>query len=257
MTEYERPKKFEIFEKYPVFWGILGVVVTSILFILFGDVAAVDRSAKLTREAEQVIFAIAQTVEAERDEIESRIATETSSDKSQPIEIEVTRIIQEEVRLEVTTIVEVPIEVTREIEVTKVIELPITLPTCADYGLEITSPNVGEIINGEVEVEGIFLQPLPSANNFIIMIVDIHGNRFWPKVRSSNRIESNNTWSWTGDLSPQPGVTNIAIALIGDSGRALVDYFLLAGKETKQFPAIETLTDDIEICDMVSIQGNE
>jgi hypothetical protein len=127
-------------------------------------------------------------------------------------------------------------------------------PGCSDYGIRLTSPsNDARVQAGVIEVRGSLAKD-PTTGSIVVIIRSPDGSLNWP---SSTPVQTDpilNVWKGKAALGGEaPQNYRIAVALVGKSGRALLEYYNKVGQETGQWPAIEVLPDDIEICDQVSV----
>lgn len=128
-------------------------------------------------------------------------------------------------------------------------------PTCSDYSVRITSPlNGASVQGGAVDVQGIYQGDL--SNDSIVIIVSLpDGTHNWPSLAPVQIDPILNRWKGVASLGGDPPQTyHISVALVGKSGRALLMYFAKVGRDTGQWPSIEVLTDDIQVCDYVLVQ---
>lgn len=152
-------------------------------------------------------------------------------------------------------VIEVTREVFQTIEVTRVVE---AAPEnhCDTYGFKIISPIQGQIMSGEILVEGTY-EVEPPKEEMLLYVVNRENNLFWPKSRDGFVIDPVNLrWKWRGDLGLSPGSEAfVGIAVIDLNGQTLTDYFEKAGQEFGGFPGIEKFTDDFHECYRVLIGG--
>lgn len=125
---------------------------------------------------------------------------------------------------------------------------------CSDYDIHITSPLTDtKVRQGVIDVIGTYRGD-PPAGGIVIIVRLPGGSQNWP---SSTPVQTDpilGVWKGSASLGGEPPQSyRIAVAFVGKSGRALVEYYNKIGRETGQWPAIEVLPDDIEICDEVSV----
>jgi hypothetical protein len=125
--------------------------------------------------------------------------------------------------------------------------------TCADYDIKITSPSSNTVFEEEVvEISGSYSVE-PPGEIVLFTIVPPGGHNYWPQ--DPVRVDVRNK-SWQGKLilvGEPPIELDAMVAIMGESGRALYDYYWKVGGETGEWPAIEKLTDDIVECDRISV----
>ena len=128
-------------------------------------------------------------------------------------------------------------------------------PTCSDYSIRITSPlNRASVQGGAVDVQGTYQGDL-SNNNIVIIVSLPDGTHNWPSLAPVQIDPILGRWkgvAYLGEDSPQ--TYRISVALVGRSGRALLMYFTKVGRDTGQWPSIEVLPDDIQVCDYVLVE---
>ncbi len=135
-------------------------------------------------------------------------------------------------------------------------EISTTTPapiTCADYDIKITSPPSNTVFEEEVvEISGSYSVE-PPGEIVLFTIVPPGGHNYWPQ--DPVRVDVRNK-SWRGKLwlvGEPPIALDAMVAIMGESGRTLYDYYWKVGEETGEWPAIEKLTDDIVECDRISV----
>lgn len=127
----------------------------------------------------------------------------------------------------------------------------------ADYGIKILSPKVEQEVSEEIVVSGTYIK-LPSNKNIKLFMKSPRSNEYWPVP--NNVVFDENRKSWQGKvyISGEPGLRRIIIvAIVGESGLALCEYFERVGFVTKKWPGITRLTPDIDECDSVTIIRQE
>jgi hypothetical protein len=124
-------------------------------------------------------------------------------------------------------------------------------PTCADYGIKITSPQSGAKAWGAFMVKGNYVND-PPVGGVLLLLKAPAGDYFPQKEVIIDYAQR----AWQGEISLGDGSGKdyvIIVSIMGNNGRALFDYFTKVGTETGRWPAIVKLTDDIVECDRVSI----
>ncbi len=128
-------------------------------------------------------------------------------------------------------------------------------PGCADYALQITSPLDGSTVRADViGVQGT-LKGAPPAGNIVIFVRSEDGTLNWPQFISIETDPILGVWKGSANvLAGNDSLTyRIAIAFVGQSGRALLETYRKMGRDCSCWPGIEFLPDDIQICAEVSI----
>jgi len=125
--------------------------------------------------------------------------------------------------------------------------------TCESYGIKITSPQRGAYLVGqEFDVYGSFILEPPKDSVWLIY-ASPDGRMYWPQFAvETDTIRK----TWKGKFiigGDQPVTAEIVAALIGKPAQVLFDYFKKAGSETWSYPPIEKLTDDVVVCDRVTV----
>ncbi len=147
-----------------------------------------------------------------------------------------------------------PQVVIEQIEVTRMIEVtPLPINLCKTYEVEIGSVTKDNSGNDVITVN--FSSAPPREQLQIFLKTDV-GNRYWPKRNQFFNEISPNQWVWIGDAGISAGAPVILVAILGESGQALVNHFHRIGDEHNIFPALEQLTDDIYFCDQETIIFN-
>jgi hypothetical protein len=128
-------------------------------------------------------------------------------------------------------------------------------PTCSDYSIHITSPlNGTHVQGGAVDVQGTYQGDL--SNDRIVIIVSLpDGTQNWLSLAPVQIDPILDRWKGIAYLGGDPPQTyHISVALVGKSGRALLMYFAKVGRDTGQWPSIEVLPEDIQVCDYVLVE---
>ncbi|MEJ5346710.1 MAG: hypothetical protein WHS83_17510 [Chloroflexus sp.] len=128
-------------------------------------------------------------------------------------------------------------------------------PGCANYALRITSPLDDSTIRGNaIEVRGT-LTDIPPAGSIVVLVRSQDGALNWPQFTPIGADPMLGVWKGSANIlaGKDPLKYRIAIAFVGKSGRALLALYQKMGQETGQWPGIEFLPDDIQICDEVTI----
>jgi hypothetical protein len=122
------------------------------------------------------------------------------------------------------------------------------------YGLKIFSPVNASDVKEYVGVFGTFKNRPPDKSVWIIERSLRSGvNSF---KRRPLFDETDKRWSAPQcRLGGKTGEKRVLfVAVVGDSGQALADYYFKVGNETGQWPGIETLPLDIVPCDSIQVR---
>ncbi|MBN1310288.1 MAG: hypothetical protein JXB30_02635 [Anaerolineae bacterium] len=126
--------------------------------------------------------------------------------------------------------------------------------TCADYGIKITSHTNGAAVGGTFQISGTYENEPPGDYLFLINKVPDQ-SLYWP---SSKAVELNRALKkWYGEAyvnGVPPKEEDILVAIVGKSGRTLFEYYLKIGRVMDNWYAIEILTDDILVCDKITVE---
>jgi len=125
--------------------------------------------------------------------------------------------------------------------------------SCGNFGIKITSPQRGAYLVGqEFDVVGSFVVEPPKDSLWLIN-ASPDGRTYWPQFA----VETDSARkTWKGKFiigGDQIATTEIIAAVIGKSGQVLFDYFKKVGLETSNYPAIERFTDDVAMCDRITV----
>ena len=119
------------------------------------------------------------------------------------------------------------------------------------YGIRINSPTNGDQVPSQFIVKGVYDNEPPAGS--ILLLLKSPSGDFFPQDKVT--VDSGaRAWQGSINLGDYSGNKFVVIvAIMGKNGQALYDYFNKVGTETKRWPAIKELTDDIAECDRVSI----
>lgn len=123
------------------------------------------------------------------------------------------------------------------------------LLTCGDYDITITG--LEDKANGVMSVMGTYVDA-PPVDNVLLILKSSAGDYFFQKPILIDPGQR----TWQGEITLGDDARKdfvILVSLMGNNGKALFNYYNKVGAETGRWPAIETLTDDIEVCDRRSI----
>lgn len=127
--------------------------------------------------------------------------------------------------------------------------------TCADYGIKITSPQSGTKVWQTFNVQGTYVNE-PPADSILLMLKAPAGDYFLQRMVMIDRAQR--TWQGEVVLGNDSGKNfTIVVSRIGNDGRALFDYYTKVGNATKSWPAVETLTEDMLVCDRVDVVNEQ
>jgi hypothetical protein len=130
----------------------------------------------------------------------------------------------------------------------------ITSGTCADYGISITSPGDGASVSEQVPVYGSYTVK-PPEGSLLLMVKSPDSSDYWP---SSTPVSIDETLQrWEGEvkiLGTPPIKQEVLVIMVGKSGRALYEYYVKVGNKTNNWESINILTDDITVCDAITVE---
>jgi hypothetical protein len=126
--------------------------------------------------------------------------------------------------------------------------------SCDDYGIRIVSPQDGDQVPEKFQVAGTYQQQ-PPEGRLVIYLSPKDGKTFWPDSIAQYNTD-NKTWNgdaWLlGNNVPIDGY--ILVALVGESGRTLYDYYWKVGRTSDRWVSLDKLTEDAVICAKVYIR---
>lgn len=117
-----------------------------------------------------------------------------------------------------------------------------------NYGIKIVTPENGDKVGETIRIRGVYNE-LPIGST--LQIFTISKDRQYRPQQEARVTVDKNSKEWRASLSAasiemETGKSKtIGIALMGDAGDALCEYFWKAGHLAKQYPGIEKLTPDI------------
>ena len=119
------------------------------------------------------------------------------------------------------------------------------------YGIRIISPRQGASVGEHLRVSGTFRDTPSKIDAQLFIVTD--GPQYWPQdVVQFDTL--NRQWSgsvYIGGEPPQD--VTVMVAIVGNAGRVLCDYYKKVGKENLWL-SLEELTDDIVQCDRIQIR---
>lgn len=119
--------------------------------------------------------------------------------------------------------------------------------------LKITAPLNGAVVDESTQFAGSF-KNLPHEGSIVLIEQSVSTGDYWFKKRPVID-EKNKQWYIDSRVGGDPGKERVIyLAILGKSGQALWDYYQRVGQETKQWPAMRSLTTDISICDNVRVR---
>lgn len=125
--------------------------------------------------------------------------------------------------------------------------------------LRITSPQKNSEVDEKVRLEGTYKKK-PPRKSLAVLELSPSSGRYWFKRQPPVYDEKGKGWwSFTdiyvgGDKGEKRGEDRILyIAILGESGKALMDFYLAVREQFGKPAGIETLSPDIVLWDQVSI----
>ena len=129
--------------------------------------------------------------------------------------------------------------------------------SCDDYGIKIVSPQDGDEVTEKFQVTGTYQQQ-PPEGRMVIYLSPKDGKTFWPdsivQYNADNRTWEGDAWL-IGNNTPLDG--NILIALVGEPGRTLYDYYWKVGRTSDTWVSLDRLTEDTVICAKVYVRRSD
>jgi hypothetical protein len=127
------------------------------------------------------------------------------------------------------------------------------LAVSAECELRITTPMNGADVEERIQFAGSFKKK-PPENSVILIEQSVATGDYWFKKRPIFD-EKNKQWYTESRVGGEPGKQRVIyVAILGESGQALWDYYWRVGNETKQWPGMKLLTKDIKLCDSVKVR---
>jgi hypothetical protein len=127
------------------------------------------------------------------------------------------------------------------------------LAVSAECDLRITAPMNGADVEERIQFAGSFKKK-PPENSVILIEQSVATGDYWFKKRPIFD-EKNKQWYIESRVGGEPGKQRVIyVAILGEAGQALWDYYWRVGDETKQWPGMKLLTKDIILCDNVKVR---
>lgn len=123
------------------------------------------------------------------------------------------------------------------------------------YNIKIESVTPDKDAKTRLRARGSF-SAVPENESVHLFYVERNNLGYWHQ--SEVKFDSINRF-WTGEVyvsENPPKDSYIMVAIVGKCGKALIDYFHKVGRETRQYPSMDSLTDDISECDRFPIISN-
>ncbi len=123
-----------------------------------------------------------------------------------------------------------------------------SMPTKINYGIKMITPTNDDKVGDKIIIRGVYNE-LPTSMS--LQVFTISKDRQYRPQQEARVIIDKHSKEWHTTLSAASidmasGQTKIiGIALMGEAGDALCQYFWKAGHLAKQYPGIEKLTPDI------------
>ncbi len=119
--------------------------------------------------------------------------------------------------------------------------------------LKITTPMSGTDVGERIQFGGSYKKK-PPEKSVVLIEQSVTSGDYWFKKRPVFD-EKNKQWYIESRVGGEPGQQRMVfVAILGESGQALWDYYWRVGEETKQWPSMRTLTADIIFCDNVKVR---
>ena len=112
-----------------------------------------------------------------------------------------------------------------------------------DYGLKIVSLQDGQDVGEELDVHGTY-QKRPPNGSVKLFIKSPRTGEHWPETTKITFKE--NTWHGRVQIGGKAGRKRIVeIAVMGEAGQVLCEYYEKVGKDTGEWPGIVKMPSDI------------
>jgi hypothetical protein len=124
-----------------------------------------------------------------------------------------------------------------------------------ECGLKITSPKSNSEVEERVTLEGSYKKKPPNKTLAVLERSPSSG-RFWFKKQPPVYDEKEKQWSFTDVYvgTDQGGARILYVAVLGESGKALQDFYLAVREEFGKPAGVESLTPDIVLCDYIKVR---
>jgi len=119
--------------------------------------------------------------------------------------------------------------------------------------LKISSPRHGSVVGEKIELEGEFRKK-PPRKAVLCVIERTPSGRYWFKEQPVRFAERENEWSATVYIGGQSERRTLYIAILGDSGEILKDYFQDVRKKFGKDLGVRDLTPDTAFCDAIDVE---
>jgi hypothetical protein len=121
---------------------------------------------------------------------------------------------------------------------------------CDQYNLRIASYQESSDPDERTVIRGAFVNSPPVERVYLIAADD---KEYWPQDQARLSFRQSDR-TWRGEASvPHDGV--VIIAIVGNSGRILFNYFFKVGIITERYFGIDELPDDVLECDRITVPG--
>ncbi|MBM3130523.1 MAG: hypothetical protein FJ009_18080 [Chloroflexi bacterium] len=121
-----------------------------------------------------------------------------------------------------------------------------------EYGIKIAAPKNGAQINSHFEMVGTYRKKPSNGCNLQVFVVYRENQEYWPARSTVTFDTERKTWHAQVHIGGNPGPRRIVVAVVGQGGQALWDYYFKVGKETERWPSIHVLTPDTIECDEIA-----
>jgi hypothetical protein len=126
------------------------------------------------------------------------------------------------------------------------------------YGIRILSPQNNARVNRKIRVEGSY-KKMPPTGSMTIVEKSPSTSRYWFKKQTPEFDTDKKLW-WFSDVyvgGEQDSERVLYLAIVGDSGKALLDYYFLVREKFNEPLGVETLPRDISRCAQVFVRRAE
>jgi hypothetical protein len=128
--------------------------------------------------------------------------------------------------------------------------------SCAEYGIQITSPRETDNVPEEFQIAGTYTKQ-PPEGRVILYFLSTDLKWYWPEGEVKfDPVDKR----WTGDFNIRgtpPMEAWAEVVLVGEAGRMIYDYYWNNGLKHDVWEPFEKLTPDVEVCDRVYLKRTE
>jgi hypothetical protein len=125
--------------------------------------------------------------------------------------------------------------------------------SCKEYDIRITSTQPGQlIVRGDIDVYGTY-KKWPAGKSVRLFVID-RRNQYWVQTPTIRRNEKEKSWHSQVHIGGSADThAIIMIAIVGEAGQALCEYYRRVKEVVKEPIGITGVPSDVTECDSVKI----